>query len=287
MTVAQARRALADAFRAGRPRLARARCAPAGRPCARPRPHRADGRRRPQPRRRRSASASTRSPRGGSTREPVARILGVKEFWGLPLRLNAGDAGAAAGDRDRGRGGARRDRRRRAAHARAAHRRSRHRLGRAAARAAARIAERHRHRHRHRAPRRSAAARDNAGRLGLGARAEFVACDFGAALDRPLRPRRQQSALHRERRDRHACRPRCGTIRAARSMAAPTASTAIAPLRDRRRACSRPTAIWWSNSASARNRRLPRCSARRGLRPRRRAPICPASRARCMRVLPQ
>ena len=32
--------------------------------------------------------------------EPVARITGVKEFWGLPLRVTRGDAGAAAGHRD-------------------------------------------------------------------------------------------------------------------------------------------------------------------------------------------
>ena len=39
-------------------------------------------------RRRRARRRSPRWPRGGSAREPVARILGVKEFWGLPLRLN-------------------------------------------------------------------------------------------------------------------------------------------------------------------------------------------------------
>ena len=64
----------------------------------------------------------------------------------------------------------------------------------------------------------------------------FAACDFGAALAGALRPRGQQSALCRERRHRGAARPRSGTIRAARSTAAPTGSTAIAPLRDRRRA---------------------------------------------------
>ena len=51
----------------------------------------------------------------------------------------------------------------------------------------------------------------------------------------------QQSALHRERRHRRACRPRSATIPAARSTAAPTASPAIAPLRDRRPGCSNPT----------------------------------------------
>ena len=37
------------------------------------------------------------------TREPVARIVGVKEFWSLPLTVTP-DAGAAAGNRNRGRG---------------------------------------------------------------------------------------------------------------------------------------------------------------------------------------
>ena len=81
--------------------------------------------------------------------EPVARILGCKEFWGLPFRLNARHAGAAAGNRDRGRGGAGCARRRSIARARAAHRRSRHRLGRAAAGAALGTARRARDRHRY------------------------------------------------------------------------------------------------------------------------------------------
>ena len=86
--------------------------------------------------------------------EPVARILGCKEFWGLPFKLNADtllprpetetvvEAALAALDGEHRQ------------LARAAHRRSRHRLGRAAAGTALGAAERFRDRHgyqRHRA----------------------------------------------------------------------------------------------------------------------------------------
>lgn len=114
-------------------------------------------------------------------REPVARILGVKEFWGLPLRITAAtlvprpetetviEAALAAIDSAGARG----------------------RLLRVAdlgtgsgALLIALLRE---------LPNASgvgtdvsrealAAAADNAGRLGVGSRAEFTACDFGAAL---------------------------------------------------------------------------------------------------------
>jgi release factor glutamine methyltransferase len=114
-------------------------------------------------------------------REPVARILGVKEFWGLPLRLNEAtlvprpetetvvEAALAAIDED----GARMRALRIAD------------LGTGSgALLIALLTE---------LPGATgigtdisgealAAARDNAGRLGLGSRASFVACDFGAAL---------------------------------------------------------------------------------------------------------
>ena len=131
-----------------------------------------------------------------------------------------------------------------------------------------------------------AAARDNAGRLGLGRRAAFAACDFGAALaggfdlvvsNPPISPAATSPGF----------RPRSAMIPAVRSMAAPTASPAIAPLRDRRLNCSSPAAIWWSNSASVRNRTLRNCSARPVSRPRPRATIFQAFRVRFMRVLPQ
>ena len=114
-------------------------------------------------------------------REPVARILGVKEFWGLPLRLNAAtlvprpetetvvEAALAAID-----GAGPRDRALRIAD-----------LGTGSgALLIALLTE---------LPNATgigtdvsrealAAARDNADRLGLAARAEFTVCDFGAAL---------------------------------------------------------------------------------------------------------
>ena len=105
--VAQARRALAAQFRDAGLDIARARCAHPGRPRARARPCR-----RWWPRRRsRSPRARQRGSRGCAARrlagEPVARIVGAKEFWGLSLHRHARRAGAAAGDRDRGRAGAR------------------------------------------------------------------------------------------------------------------------------------------------------------------------------------
>jgi release factor glutamine methyltransferase len=114
-------------------------------------------------------------------REPVARILGVKEFWGLPLRLNDAtlvprpetetvvEAALAAIDRD-----GPRTRALRIAD-----------LGTGSgALLIALLSE---------LPNASGigtdisrealgAARDNAGRLGIASRAAFAACDFGAAL---------------------------------------------------------------------------------------------------------
>jgi release factor glutamine methyltransferase len=114
-------------------------------------------------------------------REPVARILGVKEFWGLPLRLNEAtlvprpetetvvEAALAAVDRD-----GPRTRALRIAD-----------LGTGSgALLIALLSE---------IPNASgigtdisrealAAARDNAGRFGIASRAAFAACDFGAAL---------------------------------------------------------------------------------------------------------
>ena len=219
-------------------------------------------------------------------REPVARILGVKEFWGLPLRLNdatlvprpetetvveaalaaidsAGPRSRALRIADLGTG--------------------------SGALLLALLTE---------LPNASgigtdvsrealAAARDNADRLGLAARAEFAVCDFGAALTGALRPRGQQPALHCERRHRHAfsrgaarSAPRARWRRRWPRLLSHHCGTGAAD-------CLSLTAIWWSSLASVRNRRLPRCSARRGLHPRRRAPIFRASRVRCMRVLPQ
>ena len=271
----------------GRPRLARTRRAAAGRPCARPRSHRARVEARPPARRRTRRKRWPRWPRGGSAASRSRASSASRNSGACRCALNAAtlvprpetetvvEAALAAIDRDGARS------------ARAAHRRSRHRLRRAAARAAARTAERVRRRHRRRAARRSLPRATMPTASGLLPRAEFAACDFGAALaggfdlvvcNPPYIASGDIAALPAE--VRHDPRPRARRRRA-------TVSTPIAPSRDRRRGCSRPTAIWWSNSASARNRRWPHCSARRGLRRRRRAPILPASRARCTRVLPQ
>ena len=149
MTVAQARRALTDAFRRAGLDSPELDARLLDRPRARSRPHRAGDRSQPQSRRRGGRDAGRACGAAHSSGEPVARIVGGKEFWGLPLARFQVHAGAAAGDRDRGRSRARRDRRRRAAQPRALHRRSRHRLGRAPAGALDRTAERNRHRHRH------------------------------------------------------------------------------------------------------------------------------------------
>ena len=118
-------------------------------------------------------------------REPVARILGVKEFWGLPLRLNEAtlvprpetetvvEAALAAVEQS----GARN----RALHiadlgtgsgallvALLSELPNAIGIGTDISREAL------------------AAARDNAGRLGLASRAAFAACDFGAALGGPF-----------------------------------------------------------------------------------------------------
>ena len=244
----------ASAARAGisppRPRHARARCAAAGGARARARsrgPRRAG---RSSARRDEAAAIATLAARR-LAREPVARILGRKEFWGLPLAAQRRDPGAAAGDRDRGRGGARRARPRPPAVTRPAGRRPRHRLGRAPARARLRAAGSLRGRHRCQHCRRSACARDNAAALGLAGRAAFVACDYGTALagrsicSSPIRPMWRAARSQR-------WRPRCATsIRAARSTAGRTGSTAIARSRPMRGGCLHQAARWWWSWAPA------------------------------------
>ena len=90
-----------------------------------------------QAERRLTDAKSMRSPRCAQrrlAREPVARIVGTQGILGTPARAQCRHARAAAGDRNRGRGGAR-GARRRGCGTSAAHRRPRHRLGRPAARA--------------------------------------------------------------------------------------------------------------------------------------------------------
>ena len=120
-------------------------------------------------------------------REPVARILGRKEFWSLPLARDAGRAGAAAGNRNRRRGGARRASLRdglRAGALRIA--RHRHRLGRAAARAAQANCRTRPASAPTSAPARSASRAPMPNATSSPARCSFVACDIAAALAGPF-----------------------------------------------------------------------------------------------------
>ena len=142
--------------------------------------------------------------------EPIARILGYKEFWGLPLQAQRRHAAAAAGNRDRGRGGVGCSRRRASQRARAAHRRSRHRLGRAAAGTALGAAERVRDRHgyqRHRArlrARQCRRARPCRPCVVRGVRLRGSASTGRSMLSSPIRP------TWRARRS-PTCSPRCAT----------------------------------------------------------------------------
>ena len=110
LTVAGARRACGGKIPRRRHRFARTRRAHSGRPRALARSCRACGGRR--------AASSTPAKQARSplwrerrlAREPVARIIGSKEFWSLKLRIDADNAGAAPGNRNDRRGGAGRDR---------------------------------------------------------------------------------------------------------------------------------------------------------------------------------
>ena len=165
-------------------------------------------------RRRRKPRRWSRLRRGGSTREPVARIVGGKEFWGLPLRVTGAtlvprpetetvvEAALAAIDD----GGPRTPR--------AAHRRSRHRLGRAAARAAAPNCRTRPASAPTSAPTALAVARDNAGALGLARARAFRRVRFRRGAGAAVRPRRvatrptSRAATSRGLRPRSAHDPR-------------------------------------------------------------------------------
>ena len=86
-------------------------------------------------------------------REPVARIIGHKEFWSLPLRIDAATLVPRPEIRNDRRGRARSDRCARLARSAAAHCRSRYRLGRARFGAVVRTAERLYRRYRSEFPR--------------------------------------------------------------------------------------------------------------------------------------
>ena len=153
--------------------------------------------------------SATRSPRWRErrlAREPVARIVGIKEFWSLPLQRRSPtmlvprpetetvvEAALAAIDR--------------AARARAAaHRRSRHRLGRDAAGAAlANLPNAFGVGTDIESAARCGCARHNAPAVAACDRAAFVACDLRRGARRTVRSRRRQPALYRDRRHRRAC----------------------------------------------------------------------------------
>ena len=113
--------------------------------------------------------------------EPVARILGAREFWGLPLKLSAATLVPRPDTEtlvelalDMLRACA-------APRSPAAHRRSRHRLRRDPAGAVVGTARGGWRRHRHQR-RRVANSTDNAVDLGLADRADFIACDYASDL---------------------------------------------------------------------------------------------------------
>ena len=286
MTIAQARRALAGAFRAGRTRYARARCAPLDRPCARLSTMPASP---PQSDPQLDADADARIGRAGGAAARARAGRAHPRHEGI---LGPGAADHATRRWCRGR----RPKpwsKRRWPRSTAADRARRAMciadLGTGSgALLLALLSE---------LPNARgvgtdvsaealAVARDNARRLGLAARAQFIAAisarrwpadSISWSAIRPISPAATSQRW----------RPRCDAIRAARSTAAPTAWPAIAPSPARRADCSSQPAIWWSNSASARSGPWQRCSARPVLRPRPRAPISAASRVRCMHVLPQ
>ena len=181
-------------------------------------------------RRARSTSIETLAARR-LKREPVARILGRKEFWSLALQRHACRAGAAAGNRNRDRGRARYGDDARPAHGKTARPRHRHRLGSAVAGDAQRIAERHRYRHRHqrrcawrsRAPMPSASAGRHAAPSSPATSPAASSGPFDFILSNP--------PYIAQWRYRIAARRRCATTtRGWRSKAAPTGSIVTARL---------------------------------------------------------
>ena len=89
-----------------RHQFGRTRRPDAGRRRARPRPDRHDHRGEPAAHRPTNRLISNNSPAAASPASRSRAFSAHKEFWGLPLKLSAGDAGAAARYRDGGRTGA-------------------------------------------------------------------------------------------------------------------------------------------------------------------------------------
>ena len=205
------------------------------------------------------------------TGEPVARILGYKEFWSLPLRVDAAtlvprpetetvvEAALAAIDAVR------------PALAKTAHRRPRHRQRRAHSGIAVRTAERLRRRVPIRVRRRLwwrttmpvVSPRHGQGSSPAIWRRRCVARSMRSC------PIRLTSPLATSPRSRRTC---AISIPISRSMAEPMGSISIAPSPRRPPPCSRPAGSWSSSLASARRNRSPIYLQRRGLRRHRHAP---------------
>ena len=158
-------------------------------------------------------------------REPLSRIIGRREFWGLEFLLSADTLDPRPESETIVEAVLTR-----LAGARPAlpFSRSRHRHRLSAAGSAVRVPGGERHRDRYRAgrrqngPRQCRAARHR--RAGAVCRRKL-----GRGADRPVRRGGRKSSLYRARRDRRRCRPRCGnTIRSGRSTAAPTGWPRIA-----------------------------------------------------------
>ena len=99
-----------------------------------------------------------------------------------------------------------------------------------------------------------AVARRNAEALGLAARARVPRGDYGSALARSVRSRRVEPALRRDARDRSARAARCATmIRRMRSTAARMDLRPIGRSPRMRGACWGRAAGWWSRSGPARS----------------------------------
>ena len=219
----------------------------------------------------RRRSRCDRRARGAPARPRAGRAHRRREgVLGPAASRQSADAGAAAGDRDRGGGRARRDRRGGRAHAplRIAD------LGTGSGALLlallSRTAECARRRDRHQHRRRSRCARDNAERLGLAGRAQFVACDFGAALRGVFDLVVSQSALYRERRHRGACARGARPRSASRARRRRRRTCGLS--RDRRRGAR---GCWRRRPPRGRDRRRPAATPCRSVRAPRACAVAP------------
>ena len=189
-------------------------------------------------------------------REPVARIIGAKEFWSLTLAVNSGRAGAAAGNRDRGRAGARQRSVNDALRMESLRILD---IGTGSGALLLALLKRTCRMPPASAPISAKApcnvARANAERHRPRTALSFRGLRYRRGPGRAVRSGRLQSALYRARTISPGLSPRCAiTIRRWRSTAARTGSTVTAPLPPRRAACWRRAAGWWLNSALGQDR---------------------------------